>query len=177
MARREALFNLVKRDGRREKYDRGKLARSLMRAGVAPDMLSEALDRIVPEPDLDTGSLRARVEFELERQQPGAARRYATTRSLTVRGSEQAGYGWACLSPETVGRLGLRPGDAVWLSHEGTPAPFSIECHDGVERGQAWLNPREMAAMEVRDGTKLAASSVYYETPAAQWLGWRSAYP
>ena len=174
---KELSPELVKRDGRREEYDRAKLARSLMRAGVAPNTLAGALDRIVPEPNLDTGSLRARIESELELLQPSAARRYATTRTLTARGSEQAGYGWACLNPETVSRLGLRPGDAVWLGHEGAPAPFSIECHEGVERGQAWLNPGEMAAMGVRDGVKLAASSVYYEMPAARWLNWRSAYP
>jgi len=61
----------------------------------------------------------------------------------------------------------LRPGDAVWLSDGGTPAPFSIESHEAVEHGQAWLNPREMAAMEVQDGDKLTAASAYHETPSA----------
>jgi hypothetical protein len=81
---------------------------------------------------------------------------------LTVRGSEQAGFGWVCLNPETASRFGLRPGDTVWLSDEGTPAPFSIESREDIECGQAWLNPREMAAMGVRDGAKLAASGVYH---------------
>jgi hypothetical protein len=158
------MFDLLKRDGRREEYDRAKLARSLARAGVAPYMLAGILDAVTPIPDQDTGSLRANVEAELESWHPNAARRYATTRSLIVRASEQAGYGWVCLNPETVSRLGLRPGDTVWLGHEGTPASFSIESHEGVERGQAWLNPREMAAMGVREGAKLAASSIYHET-------------
>ena len=158
------MFELLKRDGQREEYDRAKLARSLMRAGVAPYMIAGILDAVAPIPDQDTGSLRANVEAELESWHPNAARRYATTRCLVVSASEQAGYGWVCLNPETVNRLGLKPGDTVWLGHEGTPASFSIESHEGVERGQAWINPREMAAMGVREGTKLAASSIYHET-------------
>jgi hypothetical protein len=158
------MFDLLKRDGRHEEYDRTKLTRSLVRAGVAPYMLAGILDSVAPIPDQDTGSLRADVEAELESWHPNAARRYATTRCLIVRASEQSGYGWVCLNPETARRLGLKSGDAVWLGHDGTPASFSVESHDGVERGQAWLNPREMAAMGVREGTKLAASSIYHET-------------
>jgi hypothetical protein len=161
---KETPFELVKRDGRREEYDRTKLARSLVRAGVAPDMIAGILDSVAPNPDQDTGSLRANVDAELECWHPNAARRYATTRSLTARGSEQAGYGWVCVNPETVSRLGLTPGDTVWLSDSGTPAPFSVESHEDVEQGQVWLNPREMAAMDVREGMKLAASSIYLET-------------
>jgi|WetSurMetagenome_2_1015567.scaffolds.fasta_scaffold133054_3 hypothetical protein len=93
------------------------------------------------------------------------ARRCASTCSLTVRGTGQAGFGWVCLNPETVGRLGLKPGDAVWLSDKGTSSQFSIVSHKDVGRGQAWLNPREMAAMELRDGDELAASGVYPGAP------------
>ena len=159
----EVLFELVKRDGRREEYDGAKLARSLMRAGVAPYMLVGILDSVDPRPGMDTNSLRERVASELALRQPGAAKRYATTRSLTARATEQAGYGWVCMNPETMSRLNLRPGDTVWLSNEGTPAPFSIESLQDVEPGRVWLNPREMSAMGVSNGTRLAASTVYHE--------------
>ena len=157
-AMKETPFELVKRDGRREEYDRTKLARSLVRAGVAPDTIAGILDSVAPNPDQDTGSLRANVEAELACWHPNAARRYATTRTLIAIGSAQAGFGWVCMHPETVSRLGLRPGDTVWLSDNGTPAPFSVESREEIECGQAWLNPREMAAMGVGDGAKLAAS-------------------
>ena len=49
-------------------------------------------------------------------------RQRALTCSLMARGTEQAGFGWVCLNPETVNRLGLRPGDTVWLSDNGTPS-------------------------------------------------------
>jgi hypothetical protein len=146
---KEALFELVKRDGRREAYDPAKLARSLLQAGVAPYMLAGIMDAVDPRPGMDTNS------------------RYASVRRLIVSGSEQAGHGWICLHPESSYRLGLRPNDTIWLSNEGTPAPFSVECLEDVGRGQAWLNPREMAAMEVRDGTKMAASSVYHQKSAS----------
>jgi len=149
-----------KRDGRREAYDSAKLARSLARAGVVPHMLSAILDRVGPGPHLDTAVLRARVESVLSLKQPNAARRYASTCSLTARGAEQAGYGWVCMNPETVSRLGLRSGDTVWLSHDEATAPFSIEPIADVERGQVWLNIREMAAMGVSAGTRVAASRI-----------------
>ena len=160
------MFEIVKRDGRREEYSKAKLSRSLTRAGVAPYMLAGIMDIVTPNPGQDTSSLRADVESELKRWQPSAARRYATTRTLTAlgRGSEQAGYGWICINPEDVSRLGLRPGDTVWLSTDGTGAPLSIESLEAVKRGHAWLNHREMAAMGVSDGTKLAASGAYHET-------------
>ena len=152
---------IVKRDGRREMYDGAKLARSLTRAGVAQHMLAGILDHVAPTQDQDTGSLRTRVESVLALRQPSAARRYASTCSLTARGSEQTGYGWICMNPETVSRLGLRPGDTVWLSYDGATAPFSIESLADVECGHAWLNSREMAAMGVRAETRIAASSIY----------------
>lgn len=92
------------------------------------------------------------------------ARKDGLSVDLTARKSEQAGYGWVCMNPETVSRLGLRPGDTVWLSYEGTEAPFSIESLEEVQRGHVWLNPREMAAMGVSAGTSLAASSVCHVT-------------
>jgi hypothetical protein len=162
----KAVFELVKRDGRREAYHPQKLVRSLLRAGLAPRMLVETVAKVRPWPGLDTDSLRTWVEYELSLRQPSAAHRYATTRSLVARSSEQSGFGWACMNTETVRRLGLRHGDAVWLCQEQTPAPFSIDSRADVERGQAWLNPREMAAMGVRDGTRLAASSDFHDRSA-----------
>jgi hypothetical protein len=158
------MAGIVKRDGRREEYDRVKIARSLARAGVAPHMLDGIMEHLGPDPDPDTGSLRARIESVLALREPGAARRYASTCSLTALESEQAGYGWVCMNPDTVSRLSVRPGDMVWLSHDGATAPFSIESMAEVERGQARLNRREMAAMGVRTGTRLTASMVYQVT-------------
>jgi len=112
--------------------------------------------------------LRARVESELERRHPSAARRYATTRSLIARAAEQSGFGWVCLNPQTVNRLGLKTGDTVWLGDKKTPAPFSIESRQDVEPGQVWLSAREMTAMGVSNGTRLTAGSAYRETPAAR---------
>ncbi|MBN2465553.1 hypothetical protein JXD38_08025 [candidate division WOR-3 bacterium] len=155
----EASFEFVKRDGRREPYDEAKLARSLTLAGLAPYMLTGILDAVDPRPGMNTNSLRERIEYELALRQPRAARRYATTRTLTARGSQQAGYGWVCIHPEDLTRLNLRPGDTVWLDHGGTTAPFSVQYLEDVGRGHVWLNPREMTAMEVNDGNKLAAPS------------------
>jgi len=162
----KAVLELVKRDGRREVYRPQKLVRSLLRAGLAPRMLVETVANLRPRPGLDTDSLRTLVEYELWLRQPSAAHRYATTRSLVARSSEQSGFGWACMNTETVRGLGLRQGDAVWLCQEQTPAPFSIDSRADVERGQIWLNPREMAAMGIRDGTKVAASSVFDDRSA-----------
>ena len=167
-AERVSPFELVKRDGRREEYDRSKLARSLLRAGVTPYTAAGTLAQVEPGPDMDTGSLRARVEAELERRQPSAARRYATTRSLIARAAEQSGFGWVCLNPDTVNRLGLRPGDTVWLNDKRTPAPFTIESREDVERGHAWLNPGEMAVMGLGDGARLTAAATYQEVPPGE---------
>jgi len=162
----KVVFELVKRDGRREAYQPQKLVRSLLQAGLAPRMLVETVAKVLPWPGIDTDSLRTWVEYELSLRQPSAAHRYATTRSLVARSSDQSGFGWACINPETVCRLGLRHGDAVWLWQEQTPAPFSIDSRTDVDRGQAWLNPREMAAMGIRDGSRLEASSVFHDRSA-----------
>ncbi len=161
----ESPFELVKSDGRREEYDRAKLARSLLRAGVTPDVVVGALARVEPGPSQHTGLLRLRIVTELAHTYPNAARRYASTRSLVAIACKQAGFGWACLHPETVKRLGLRPGDTVWLGDKRTPAPFSIESREDVEPGHTWLNPREMAAMGVRDGARLTAAGRYPQPP------------
>lgn len=166
----EDLFQLVKRDGRRELYDPAKLTRSLTRAGVAPYMLAGILDAVDPRPGMDTNSLRRRVECELALRQPRAARRYTTTRTLTARTSQQSGYGWACMNPADFTRLSLRPGDTIWLNHGGAAAPFSVQNLEDVECGHVWLNLREMAAMEASDGTKLAATGAANEAwpPSAE---------
>lgn len=102
---KEVMFELVKRDGRRDEYDRAKLARSLMRAGVAPYMLEGILDSVAPNPDQDTGSLRASIESELKQWQPAAARRYARTRRLHAFGSGDFTLGSVCLHPDTAARF------------------------------------------------------------------------
>lgn len=164
----EVTFEFVKRDGRREPYNEAKLARSLALAGMAPYMLAGILDAVDPKPGMDTNSLRRRIEYELALRQPRAAKRYATTRTLTARGSQQAGYGWVCIHPEDLTRLSLRPDDTVWLSHRGTTAPFSIQYLEDVERGHIWLNRREMSAMEVNDEDRLVASRVYRGPPLSE---------
>ncbi|MBN2465551.1 hypothetical protein JXD38_08015 [candidate division WOR-3 bacterium] len=156
-------FELAKRDGHHEEYDIAKLARSLACAGVPSYMLAGILDAVDPRPGMDTNSLRERIERELALRQPLAAVRYTTTRTLTARGSRQAGYGWACINPEDLTRLSLRPGDTTWLSHEGTKAPFSVQCLEDVGRGHVWLNRREMAAMGVADGARLRAAGGHGE--------------
>jgi hypothetical protein len=61
-----------------------------------------------------------------------------------------------------MNRLGLKPGDSVWLNDKESPAPFSIESREEVKLEEAWLNPREMAAMGVRDRARLTASGDDY---------------
>jgi anaerobic selenocysteine-containing dehydrogenase len=86
----------------------------------------------------------------------------APSEILAARASKHAGYGWACLNPETANRLGLKCGDTVWLSHEEAAAPFNVESMEEVDPRHAWLNSREMVAMGVGDGSRLRASGSYF---------------
>jgi hypothetical protein len=157
---KEVSFELVKRDGRREEYDRAKLARSLERAGVAPYLLSGILDTVAPNPNQDTGSLRANVESELEGWHPAAARRYAQTRRLHAFGSSAFARGSVSLHPETIARFRAKPGDAVWLGANGTWVPLTVEAMAQIEAGQAWLNSADLARMGIHPGSRLLATVV-----------------
>jgi hypothetical protein len=159
----EVMFELVKRDGRHEKYDPTKLARSLTRAGVAPYMLAGILDSVAPNPDEDTGSLRADVESELECWQPTAARRYAQTRRVYAFGSEVVVRGSVVLDPEALVRLGVKPGDFVWLGENGTWVPFTVETMAQTRPGQVWLNSADLAGMDVNPGARLLATGAHPE--------------
>lgn len=156
----EVWFQLVKRDGRREQYDRTKLARSLSRAGVAPYMLGGILSIIAPNPDQDTGSLRASIESELKGWQPTAARRYGKTRRLYAYGSIAVARGSVGLHPETTGRLGVKSGDTVWLGENGTWAPFCAETMAQIEPGQVWLNSADLSDKGINPGARLLATGV-----------------
>ncbi len=154
------MFELVKRDGRREKYDCAKLVRSLMQAGLARYLLPGILDSVIPYPDQHTRSLRANVESELESWQPTAARRYARTRRVYVLGSEAVARGSAILHPEALARFMVKPGDAVWLGENETWVPFTLETMVQTKPGQVWLNSTDLAGMRVNPGARLLASAV-----------------
>jgi hypothetical protein len=155
------MFDILKHDGRREEYDRAKLARSLMGAGVAPYMLAGILDAVTPIPDQDTGSLRASIESELESWHPAAARRYAQTRRPHAFGSGALAHGVVALHSETMTRFEVKPGDTVWLGESETRAPFTVETLAQVEPGQAWLNSADLAGMGLNPGARLLATGVY----------------
>jgi hypothetical protein len=154
------MFDLLKRDGRREEYDRTKLARSLMRAGVAPYMLAGILDAVTPIPDQDTGSLRANVESELLCWHPTAARRYAQTHRVRAFGSRALAHGVVGLHPETVTRFGVKPGDTVWLGENGDRVLLSVKTLGRIAPDQAWLNSADMAGMGLNSGARLLATGV-----------------
>jgi hypothetical protein len=164
-ARREASFDLLKRDGRREAYDRAKLTRSLVRAGVASYMLPGILDTVAPNPGQDTGSLRANVEAELEAWHPNAARRYAQTRRVYACGSGALVRGSVGLHPETTTSFGVKPGDTIWLGENETRLPLTVETMPQVEPGQVWLNSADLAGMGVCPGARLLATRFCPATP------------
>jgi len=150
----------VKRDGRHEKYDCTKLARSLTRAGVASYMLAGIMNSLAPIPDQDAASLRADVESELANWQPTAARRYAQTRRVYALGSEVAARGSVILCPETAALCGVKPGDTIWLGDNGTWVPLVLESMAQVKPGQAWLNRADFARIGANPGARLLASGV-----------------
>jgi hypothetical protein len=154
------MFEIVKRDGRREQYDKTKLARSLVRAGVAPYMLAGILDSVAPNPDQDTGSLRANLESELGYWQPTAARRYAQTRRVCAFGYGALARGRLGLHLETMTRFGVGPGDTVWVGENGTWVPLAVETTAQIEPGQAWLHSAVLADMGINPGARLLATGV-----------------
>jgi hypothetical protein len=158
-------FEIVKRDGRREEFNREKLARSLIGAGVAPFMLAGILDSVTPNPDQDTRALRASVESELEQWQPAAARRYAQTRRFRVFGSGAVALGSVSLHPETAARFGTTRGDNLWLGENGAWVPLVVETRAQVEPDQAWLRSAVLADMGINPGARILATRVFPGMP------------
>jgi hypothetical protein len=164
-ARRDPSFELVKRDGHHEEYNREKLARSLARAGVARYLLAGILDVVAPHPDEDTGLLRAIIECELEQWQPVAARRFAQTRRLHTFGSGALSLGSVNLHPETAARFGTRHGETIWLGENGAWAPLVVKTQAQVEPNQAWLNSAVLADMGIDSGSRLLVTSRFPGMP------------
>ena len=158
-------FEVVKRDGRCEEYDRAKLVRSLVRAGVAPFMLAGILDSVTPNPGQDTRALRASVESELEQWQPAAARRYAQTRRLRVFGSGAFALGSVILHPETAARFGTRREDTLWLGEDGAWVPLILETRAQIEPDQAWLRSAILADMGINPGARLLVTRSFPGMP------------
>ena len=157
---KEIMFDLVKRGGHPEEYDRAKLARSLVRAGVAPYMLTGIIDSIAPNPNQDTVSLRLNIESELKQWQPTAARRYAKTHRLQAFGSSASARGSVSLHPDTAARFGTRHGDTLWLGENGTWVPLIVETQAQIEPDQAWLNSAVLTDIGIKPGARLVATGV-----------------
>jgi hypothetical protein len=156
----ETLFEIVKRDGRREGYARSKLARSLRQAGVPPYMLEGILDTVAPYPDQDTGSLRASIESELENWHPAAARRYAQTRRVPAFGSDAIARGRVDLHPETLAQFQVMPGNPLWLGENRARLPLIVETTKQIGLNQAWLNSADLADLDVNPGARILTSGV-----------------
>jgi hypothetical protein len=155
------MFELVKRDGRREEYDGAKLAQSLRLAGVPPFVLSEIVSRVGLRPITTTKGLRASIETELKRWHPDAAIRYAQTCRLHALGSNAIARGSVQLCPEMVARFGAKTGDTIWLRPNGTSVPLTVETVARVEPDQIWLNRADLARMGINPGTRLLVTGVW----------------
>jgi len=110
---------IVKRRGDREDFDGTKLARSLRQAGVPVFFVSAMVARVCMRAVQNTAEMRTRIEQELARRYPLAARNYALTRRRFATASNNVDHGQVGLHSITASQLSVGHRDAIWVQQHG----------------------------------------------------------
>jgi hypothetical protein len=157
-------MELVKRNGDREDFDCVKLARSIRQAGVPVYSVSAMVARACILPVRDTTELRRRVEQELARRYPVAARNYASTRRWPVAASDVVVQGQAGFSPATAARVGIGPGETVRVEFGGSTAALKASTLDKLAPDHVWLNYADLARAGIGPASRATVSRTRHGT-------------
>ena len=149
------MENVRKRSGETEKFDKGKLERSLRKARVDEKTAMDITNRVSEKELNTTDEIRNMVAEELRKTDAKAAERYKDTRRLAARAAVDAAKGIARLAEETMTRLNLKAGDTIDLCHEDHKHTVKAE-KATVGAKEIRLHEEDLKALDVTDGTQIA---------------------
>ena len=147
---------LVKRSGRVEPFDRGKLERSLRAAGATAVEARAVLDALIYRQRMSTQELRAQVIAELRQWDPVIAQRYEWTRTLPPQARPELDDEAAAFHPETLEELGLEVGRLLPVSYNGSKLHLRVEADPAALPGRVGLHPRIWQLLRLSSEAKVA---------------------
>jgi hypothetical protein len=143
---------IVKRDGRHQVFDTGKIEMSLRRCGATSPAIKRTVERIAPREGESTSSLRSRILAELSACDATAARCYQSTRRLTATVRTDVPEGTVRINPGTASWFGWKSGDCLTVEHNGTKVRADLEWTTSADANHAYFNVETVNVMRAADG-------------------------
>jgi len=145
----------MKKDGRREKFDRAKIERSLKKAKVDEKMAKEITNKILPKEGMTTHEIRRNVVKELRTRNEKAANQYENTHRLIAKKSIKAAQGMVQLNEETMNRLKLKGGDTINVIHLGESKTLKVE-KGLLKNNEINLNEKDLRNIGASEGIRIS---------------------
>ena len=148
------MTDIKKKDGRREKFDRAKIERSLKKAKVDERTVKEITNKILPKEGMTTDEIRRNVAKELRTRNEKAANQYENTNRLIAKKSIKAAHGRVQLSEETMNRLRLKGGDSINIIHSDESRTLKVE-RGTLKNNEINLNESDLRNIGASDGMRI----------------------
>ena len=158
---------LIKREGGSEDFDCAKLARSIRQAGVPVYSVSAMVARACVLPVRDTNELRRRVEKELARRYPAAARNYVSTRRWRAVASDAVRPGQAGLNPATAARIGIEHGETIRVEFGRSTVTLDANFLPGLAQDHVWLSNADFARAGIGPAARVTVGRIGSAEPPA----------
>jgi ATP cone domain len=147
------MMRIRKKSGELEDFDRGKLERSMLRAGASADTARRISERVQLVEGLSTDDLRRRVAEELQRENQALSGAYMSTRSLRVR--EEAGLTQGIARLNTEHLRGIQSDRDGLLMNERRKAEVRLQANSGASPTEIHLSSSDMQRLGVQQGSRI----------------------
>jgi hypothetical protein len=148
------MTNVVKTDKRTVAFEKKKIVRSIIRAGIDEITAHEVATTVPEKEGITTDEIRMIVTEELKMIDPEAAMRYSNTRRLAARMALNTVKGFALLPRETMNRLKLKTGENINVVFG--ERIYTLRAEPGsVERNGIMLHTEDLQTVGASDGERI----------------------
>jgi formylmethanofuran dehydrogenase subunit D len=149
------MTNVRKGDWRIERFNRGKIVRSVVAAG-ASETVAKEVAALVPERNgISTDEIRAIVHKGLAERDPQTAKSYGETRNMAAWQRMEEDETMAGMGEESMAQLAIKEGDTLELSYNGVTHTVTVEMTGTNLRG-IHLSEADMKVLGADDGDRVA---------------------
>lgn len=151
----EDTARVKKRSGRLEDFDRGKLERSIRRAGASDETARRVSQTMNPPEGTSTDEIRRMVSEELRRENAALSGAYASTRSLRARSTPHLKSGVVLLSEDLMKTHGLESGQTAYVVHMDKRTDVQVRAADSAKPAEILMSGADLDRLAAADGTRV----------------------
>ena len=150
--------NIRKKNNRTEEFDREKLEKSVLNAGLDQKAAREVASSITAREGMTSEEIREAAFKKLKELDEEAANRYAHSMRFTARSAADVSMEVAQLSEKALANLNLKAGQNVSIVNGNNKLSLRAE-RANIDGREIRLNKENMEKIRANDGTRIMAQN------------------